>query len=860
MNHGSVETTLINIENENESGNMSTSQHNRYSLNGDWQFSQQGIDTWLPAKVPGCNFTDLMANQCIEDPFYRDNEKSLQWIEHEDWHYRRCFMVDHALLSHGEVELVAEGLDTFCDIFINDKKVGDAKNMFVGHRFACKDFLRLGENSIEIRFRSPIKETMPRYLEAGYAYPAENDKSTEKLSVYCRKAPCHFGWDWGPRFVTSGIWRDIYLQAVEPVKIDNLYFCLSQLNDDNAHFSFQMEMLAQQDFSGQLNIRCEQAPELNRVEQLTISANSPATKNLNLSFNLCNPRKWWPNGLGEAFLYHFVFELVEDGKTVSMVTQKVGLRTLEVVNVKDKDGECFYLQVNGHKVFMKGANYIPDDSFLNRVTPEKHRTLFAATQQANMNMLRVWGGGIYQDECFYELADEHGILIWQDFMFACTLYPADDAFLENVKQEAQYNIQRLRNHPCIALWCGNNEVDMAIKHWDWPEKFGYSQAQFEQLKSDYMRLFDVCLREAVEQYDPQRFYLRSSPIGSWEEEEDHIGNHHYWGVWHGEEPFSEYQKRIPRFMSEFGFQSFPMMSSLQQFTLEQDRELESAVMQTHQKHPRGNTLIQQYLAREYQAPKDFANLVYLSQVQQALGLKLAFEAHRKAMPFCMGTLYWQLNDTWPAASWSGIDYYGKWKALHYQAKRSFTPQLLIIEQDEHHTTVQLVSDSLVAFDAQLALSLIGFDGESHWSHKCNVSVLANTSQQVFCIANTELLAQVDVSKSVLVAQLVSETTHTPLCEALFYYVPSQQLLLCNTQLEITHRLFGNTLQLRLLTKQLMRQVYLEIPSVNGNFSDNFMDVLPGQPKTVELQLTDQECEKVTALLEQLSWVSLYDSY
>ncbi|MBL4630402.1 MAG: glycoside hydrolase family 2 protein, partial [Paraglaciecola sp.] len=341
--------------------------------------------------------------------------KSLQWIEQQDWRYRRTFIIDHELLSHGEVELVAEGLDTFCDVFINDKKVGDAKNMFVGHRFAIKGFLRLGENSIEIRFRSPIKETMPQYLDAGYAYPAENDKSTEKLSVYCRKAPCHFGWDWGPRFVTSGIWRDIYLQAVEPVKIDNLYFCLSQLSDDNAHFSFHMQMFAQQDFTGQLNIRCEQAPELNRVEKLTVSANSQADKNLSLNFSLSHPKKWWPNGLGEAFLYDFVFELIENGKILSVVTQKVGLRTLEVVNVKDNEGECFYLQVNGQKVFMKGANYIPDDSFLNRVTAEKHRSLFTATQQANMNMLRVWGGGIYQDDYFYELADEHGILIWQDF-------------------------------------------------------------------------------------------------------------------------------------------------------------------------------------------------------------------------------------------------------------------------------------------------------------------------------------------------------------------------------------------------------------------------------------------------------------
>jgi beta-mannosidase len=834
----------------------------QYQLNGEWQFKQQGNDTWLTASVPGCNFTDLLANGLINDPFNRDNESSLQWIEQENWHYRKYFNLDEVSLAHSNIELVAEGLDTFCEIFINGNEVADSCNMFIGHRFSCREFLILGENLIEIHFRSPIKETMPQYLAAGYAYPAENDKSEEKLSVYCRKAPCHFGWDWGPRFVTSGIWRDIYLQPVTSAKIEDLYFTIQHLSDEVAEFSFQLETAAIEKFKGKMHIKCKQAPELDQILELTIPAVKNNQKNtlVDINFRLCNPKKWWPNGLGEAFLYHFTFALVSNGHIVSSLEQKVGLRTLEVVNEKDPEGECFYLKVNGHKVFMKGANYIPADSFIHRVTTEKHQAFFTATQQANMNMLRVWGGGVYQDDIFYQLADEHGILIWQDFMFACTLYPADDAFLENVQQEANYNIRRLRNHPSVALWCGNNEVDMAINHWDWPEKFDYSEPLFERFKTDYKKLFETCLREAVLQHDPQRFYLRSSPIGAWESDEDHIGNHHYWGVWHGEEPFSEYQKRIPRFMSEYGFQSFPLLSSLKKFTDKQDQQLESAVMQVHQKHPRGNSLINSYLKQEFKPPKDFESLLYISQVQQALGLKLAFEAHRQAMPFCMGTLYWQLNDTWPAASWSGIDYYGKWKALHYQAKRSFAEQLLVVNHDDDGLTVNLVSDRLSSFDAQLELAIVSFDGKSLWSHSNKIQVKANTSQEVFNTPSTQLLGNIDTTKSVFIAKATSLDGQHCYCENTYFFVPNKQLALKQAQLDIVGKTHGNILQLTLSASGLLRQVYLDIPAVAANFSDNFFDLIPGQTKTLSVVLSKSELNNAESLLEQLSWTSLYDSF
>lgn len=830
------------------------------TLCGAWFFSQVGQDNWMPATVPGCNFTDLMANDCIDDPFFRDNESSLQWIEKEDWHYYRLFDVNSGLLENEEIELVAEGLDTFSEIYINGERLASTDNMFIGYRFACKALLRQGQNRIDIRFHSPINETIERHTQAGFAYPAENDKSEEKLSVYCRKAPCHFGWDWGPRFVTSGIWRDIYLQPVEPVKIENVYFVMSALEEKRASFAFRVSLASHHDFSGQIRIRCVQAPELNRVEKIRFVDEAEGTRTIELDFLLQDPQLWWPNGLGDPFLYDFCFELVIDHQIVHTTNQKVGLRTIEVVNEKDPYGESFYLVVNGQNVFMKGANYIPDDSFLHRVTKQRHVTLFDACKDANMNMIRVWGGGVYQDDDFYQLADEYGMLVWQDFMFACSLYPADEAFMQNVKKEAEYNIRRLRNHPCLALWCGNNEVDMAIKHWQWPEKFGYSDSLFTRLKADYMRLFDQCLREAVKVHDPARFYLRSSPIGSWESDEDHIGNHHYWGVWHGEEPFSEYQKRVPRFMSEFGFQSFPVKSSIQRFTETEDQTLDSGVMQTHQKHPRGNRLIQQYFDKEYLPPKDFDSLLYLSQVQQSLGLKLAFEAHRKAMPFCMGTLYWQLNDTWPAASWSGIDYYGKWKALHYQAKRSFSSQLLVIEQVQESIQVHLVSDSLNEFDAQLNIVLIDFSGKLVWQNQQLTPVDANSSKQIFSITTKEFGATIDFTEVVLRATLTSESTNRVLAENLFYFAPNYLLALPDADVEVTHKIKGDVLSVTLSAHGLLRQVYVDSPGLSGNFDDNFFDLLPGQLKTISIALTDAELPLLEDIIEQLSWFSLYDSH
>ena len=846
-------TILVFMINEEYMTQMKT-----LPLNGTWQFCQADTQDWRNAEVPGCNFTDLLAHNLIDDPFDRDNESHLQWIEKKDWHYRRSFIVSAAQLAHSEVNLVALGLDTFCDIYLNGQHLASGQNMFVGQHLPCKSLLVEGENEVEIHFRSPMNEVYPQFIANGFTYPAENDKSDEKLSVFCRKAPCHFGWDWGPKFVTSGIWRDIYLAFIDSAEIKDVHFVQQTLSAQRADFHIALDVSAMTDFDAQLVVKCEQAPQLNQILDVHLSAQA-GEQSMLVNFTLNDPKRWWPNGLGEAFLYDFSFELVKDKRVIARREQAVGLREIEVVNQADEMGESFYFKVNGHPVFMKGANYIPDDSFIHRVNAQRHQQVFDAVVAGNMNMLRVWGGGIYQDDTFYELADRNGILIWQDFMFACTLYPADEAFLANVKQEAEYNVKRLRNHPCIAMWCGNNEVDMAIEKWQWAEKFDYSDELYERLKQDYIRLFDDCLPKVINSLDAQRFYLRSSPIGFWENDEDNKANHHYWGVWHGEEPFSEYKKRVPRFMSEYGFQSFPIAESTHRFTQPEDRELESAVMQVHQKHPRGNKLIRSYMDEEFNAPKDFDQLLYLSQVQQALGLKMAFEAHRAAMPFCMGTLYWQLNDTWPAASWSGIDYYGRWKALHYQAKRSFASQLLVIEPEQDELIVTLVSDALHTFAAKLEIQLYDFSGEIHWYHEQFVTVLANSTENVFSLNVEQFVPRHGLASSVVVARLVQEDS-TQLCENSHFFVPNKSLALQPASISCKHEIGDQSLSLMFTTDTFVRQMYVSMAEQIGNFSDNFFDLLPQQVKTITIALPNMSQQQIADLVDKVRWQSLLDSF
>ncbi|WP_299075307.1 glycoside hydrolase family 2 protein [uncultured Paraglaciecola sp.] len=827
----------------------------RQSLNGKWQFRQVGTQEWLPATVPGCNFTDLLANELIADPFYRCEENNLQWIEQQDWEYKLEFNVEAELIGQPQVDLIMDGLDTYCDVMLNDNVILSSSNMFVGHRVDCKQQLKAGNNQLLVRFRSPIKEVYSQYLANGFTYPAENDKSEERLSVYTRKAPYHYGWDWGPRFVTSGIWRDIYIQASADCRIQDVAYQQLELNDNQAKLILNVKLNQASESNSRLSIQCAQLPELNVVSYFQTASNR-----IQVAIDIDNPQRWWPNGLGQAFLYQFSVTLITDNVQRDQAELEIGLRSIEVVNQPDEEGECFYIKVNGHPVFMKGANYIPSDSFLNRVDNNKYRQIFEDAVAANMNMLRVWGGGVYESDEFYRLADEYGILIWQDFMFACTLYPADESFLQDVQAEAKYNIKRLRNHPCIALWCGNNEVEMGIQDWQWPEKFAYSDELYERLKQDYAELFNTLLPSMVATYDPDRFYFPSSPIGFWEDpQDDKRGDNHYWGVWHGEEPFEEFRHRVPRFMSEYGFQSFPIMESVKQYSVEQDWHIESDVMGVHQKHGRGNQLIKQYMLQEYRQPKDFESFLYMSQVVQAQGMKIAFESHRLAMPFCMGTLYWQFNDCWPVASWSSIDYFGRWKAMHYQAKRSFEHKAVFIEQKQQDLIVSLVSDAPSADELDLELKLINFAGDILWGDTMSVGSVPNSCMLLSHLKINDLLQQYDQQQVVLVANLRSKDAAL-LSQALHYFDQTKALKLKPAKIAIASRILAGKIELKLSSDTLVRQLYLSIEGVVGNFSDNFFDLLPMTDKTISMPLPVGVELTEDTLRQKLTQMSIVDTY
>lgn len=820
-------------------------------LKDNWQFREVGSDQWYTASVPGNNFSDLLSNGLIKEPFYRAEENELQWIEKSDWEYCVDFNISKADLDFASIELIFDGLDTFADVYLNDILLLRTDNMFVQWKEDVKNALIIGINTLSVKIHSPITQGRHRALDTKLLYPAGNDHSDENLSVYCRKAPYHFGWDWGPRFVASGIWKPVWLKFYKKVNIEDLYI-EQELFDHVAQLNAQFELTSEVEEPARLIVECLSDPiDVIDYHFLLRKGANP----LSLEFSIHHYKKWWPRPFGTPYLYAFKFTIEVDGIAQASVVKKIGLRTIEVVNEPDEHGVSFYFKVNGSPLFIKGANYIPQDSFQDKVTGERYRQLYADVIAANMNMIRVWGGGIYEDDIFYDLADEQGILIWQDFMFACTMYPGDQDFLDSVEKEAIHNIKRLRNHPSLAIWCGNNEIEVGWKHWGWQEEFNYTPSQQEKLLKDYDRLFKKLLSEKVETLDPHRFYLSSSPISHFDDPEMFkIGDNHYWGVWHGEAPFEDFEKSVPRFMSEYGFQSFPLLRSVKKYSEASDWDLESEVMQLHQKHPRGNQLIKEYLLRDYKEPRDFAAFLYASQVLQAEGMKIGIEAHRRNRPFCMGTLYWQLNDCWPVASWSGIDYYGQWKALHYKVKDSYSDILVCGTIDKERVSVFVVSDLLQTQQGELIVEVCDFSGNKIFQHQQKLEIKGNTSQKVYNKQIEELLRQNDVTNHYL---SLAVTVAGEVITRNSYYFESPRNLRLPTP-NVKHKIcqIDNHYHVELSADVLTKNLYLEFTGQMGNFSDNFFDLLPGETKTVTFPIAE-EADNKQPTLGMFSLVDMY---
>ena len=791
-----------------------------------------GFGDWIPAAVPGCVHTDLLRAGKIPDPFAGTNEKALQWIEHADWEYRTTVEASPELLHHDHVEIVFHGLDTYAEVTVNGARALSADNMFRSWRADIKAHLKPGPNSVLVHFRSPIAAAKPAYDRLGYTLPAINDQAKEMVSMFSRKAPYHYGWDWGPRFVTSGIWRPAVVEAWDVARLDDVQVFQRALDDAQARLEVAAVVTAARPGHAHLTIAVAGGAVLAEADHML----QRGRNEVRLEGTIAHPERWWPAGLGAQRLYTIETALAVDGAPRGRRQTRIGLRTLEVVSRHDAGGKSFTVVVNGAPVFMKGANWIPSDSFVDRETTARRRALLGSAVAANMNMVRVWGGGIYEDDDFYDICDQLGLLVWQDFMFACSMYPGDAAFLENVRLEAIENVRRLRNHPSLALWAGNNEIEAAWQQWGWQLKFHLSKSAQNTIWNDYKRVFHEILPRVVAAEDPGRFYTRSTPSAN----EDGVapgkmgwGDAHYWGVWHASSPYEDYADNVSRFMSEYGFQSFPLLETVARYAPPSEWRIDSPVMLSHQRHPRGNALVKTYMDREFRAPKDFASFLYLSQVLQARVIQYGAEAHRRKMPSNMGSLYWQLDDCWPVASWSSIDYYGRWKALQYAARRFFAPVLVSPVDENGNLRVYTVSDRRTDIQAHLSLRVVDLEGGERWQFATDITVKALSSQAQFQAWKRDILKGIDPTRVVLVAELTDRATGAELSRNIFYFLKPRDLVLPAPELAVSVTPHEGGATVKVTARRFARAVWLSAQSIDGFFADNFFDLLPGESATVE---------------------------
>lgn len=807
-----------------------------HELDVDWKFRQRGDMQWMPATVPGTVHTDLLANKRIPDPFLGTHEKELGWIDAADWEYQTTFRYrpDNGVQS---ISLIFEGLDTYARVFLNGKLILAADNMFRTWEVHVDTLLKSGENTLRIAFQSAFTRGKTEAATLPYTLPGDE-------KVFTRKAAYHYGWDWGPRFVTCGIWKPVKLLVqTGPLRVSHHQVSNKTITSDTATLNLRTTL------SAKTNARV--SVYNNATNQLLGSSAIKRDSLFTTTIKIANPKLWWCNGYGEPNLYSLRIETLgmPTGELV-IDTLTVGIRTLELVQESDKAGKSFYFKLNGKLVFAKGANMIPPDNFLPRVTGAKYRQLVRQAKDANMNMLRVWGGGVYPEDAFYRACDELGIMVWQDFMFACAMYPGSDAFIENVKQEAEQQVVRLRNHASLALWCGNNEVSEGWHNWGWQKQYQYSATDSSRIWNDYLRLFENTLPGVVAQYDEQRQYWPSSPQYGWGRAQSlREGDSHYWGVWWGKQPFDVFNQKVGRFMSEYGFQGMPSAFLYTQIMEGQPASLQSAVVRHHQKHPVGFETIHEYLFRSYRVPSSFENYRYISQLVQGEGMRIAIEAHRRNQPYCMGSLYWQLNDCWPVTSWSSLDNYEIPKAAHFFIARSFRAAGISVVKDKTTYTLHVFADH--AGEGTLETTLYDFAGNRLRREQKKISMGAISSQPVFTFDSTVLLAGNNGRDRVLYSELKSVSSEV-LATHTFYFTEIKDLLLQNPG--ITWTVDSKKQTLRIKATSLAKNVYLDAGE-QTRFSDNYFDLLPGQSVQVNFTtpLPPEE------FIKRLACKSVYDT-
>ena len=842
--------------------NCSNENNDSIEISENWTFKNNIDSVWLEASVPGDVHTDLLKNGLIEDPFYRLNEHDLQWIDKTDWEYKTEFDLSQKDLNSHSLALEFQGIDTYSSIYLNDSLIGTTDNMFIGKTVDIKNFAKLGKNKLYIKLFSPINKGVKLHDSLGYDISSFNGndlaeigkvEGNKRVSVFTRKAPYHFGWDWGPRLVTSGIWQPINIKTWNYFNIEDLYIRQISL-DESASLVAEIELESYLEIDEMIS---EIYVDNQKVSTDLIYINKGANK-IEIPFTIKDYELWWPNGMGNQNMYDVKVKLQSNNNFVTS-SKRVGLREINLVTSQDSVGNNFYFEVNKKPVFMKGVNYIPQDIFLNRVSDDKYEELLESAVDANMNMIRVWGGGIYENEIFYNLCDEKGLLVWQDFMFACAMYPGDEDFLKSVEQEAKYNVKRLRGHPSIALWCGNNEVRSAWKNWGWEKDVMENQSPeiASVISKAYDDVFHKILPEVVNNLDTSTAYWPSSPGSTFSggTESYTSGDAHYWGVWWGKEDFESYNQKVPRFMSEFGFQSFPEFSSVDKYTNESDYSIYSEVMKSHQRSSIGNSTIEDYMLRHYNKPKSFKGYLYVSQILQAYGMSIGMESHRRNKGYSMGSLYWQLNDCWPVASWSSIDYFGKWKALHYSTKKAFQPVLINFLKTDSEIELHIISDLLESKEVDLNLKVLSFSGEVLYELNKSYLLQQNSTMKAESLSIDWLNKNFDPNSSLLVASLFSEEIE--ISNNNYYLSEFKDIKLTKPLIEYEIDELINTFEVSLKSKNLVKNVFVDIAS-SQNFSDNYFDMIPG--KEYKITINKEESLTLDDIKRKINFLSLFDTY
>ena len=841
---------------------------NKYNLNGIWNMKECGGQSLLSVNIPGSVVSCLLENNLMEDPYYRENEKQNQEIFRKDYSFQRVFYIEETVLSQDEVWLVCESLDTICEIYLNGGKIADTNNMHRIYRFSVKEYLKNGENSLEIIVKSPME-----YIEQ--MIPEEGNEITYTPcegvygNQYIRKAHSMFGWDWGIFLPDGGIARDIYLEAYSYGKFQDVIFHQEHMKNKESHNISQVNLSVSPQIQftkrGRLDHSDDEISDSEDGYLVEVQISLGDLKETKIStkleepivFDIIKPKLWWPNGYGEQPLYQVVCNLYKKGTILDSKEYQIGLRTLTISREKDQWGSEFAFQVNGIKIFTKGANYIPEDAIYSRINSKRIQSLIDASLRAHYNCLRVWGGGYYPSDEFYELCDKAGLIVWQDFMYACNIYDLTKDFEETIIEETRDNVRRLKHHACLGIWCGNNEMESAWHNW------GGFKDHSPKLKADYIKMFEYIIPKAKEEVDPDTFYWPSSPStgGSFHiPDSPNHGDVHYWDVWHGQKPFTDYLNHYFRFCSEFGFQSFPCMKTIESFTKEEDRNIFSKVMESHQKNNSANGKILYYISENFKYPKNFESLLYVSQVLQGLAIKTGVEHFRRNRGRCMGSLYWQINDNWPVASWSSVDYFGRYKALHYMAMTFYNHVSGSVVLNQKTVEAHVQNETLSEQSCVVSMKLKDFNFKILWEGEIKTSISALSSKKVMENDFTHLIAGMEEKVFVEITfykedgQKQTETKE---------FVPYKYLELPKAKIKASVEETEDAYEIVLQSDCYAPFTALDLKKADGIFSDNYVNLTEKEGRQVLLykkDITRGTINSKNDLLEQLQIITLTDSF